>query len=105
MTNEKRHRSGRLTAVDAAFARFRERGAADDLAIVFDALAPALLRVALHLRADPHAAEDLVQETFVVAIEKRAAFAPDRGVEPWLLGILHNRAPRRCGGARGRRRY
>jgi len=77
---------------DRAFARYRRFGHADDLARVFDATAPMLYRLAWHLTGDRHAAEDLVQTTFLVAIEDRGAHAPGRAVLPWLCGILANRA-------------
>jgi RNA polymerase sigma-70 factor (ECF subfamily) len=88
-------------AIDQAFARFARRGDPADLATVFDAAAPTLLRIALHLTGDPHVAEDLVQETFVASIEARNAFATGGRVGPWLLGILRNRA-RRAWRARSR---
>lgn len=81
-------------SVDHAFARFCDRGDPQALATVFDLVAPGLLRVALHLTGDPHTAEDLVQETFLAAIETRATFMTGEDVEAWLLGILRNRARR-----------
>ncbi|MFY9342686.1 MAG: sigma factor, partial [Planctomycetota bacterium] len=53
------------------FARFRQRGDAAALGELFDRTAPALLRIALHLARDPAAAEDLLQGTFLRAIEVR----------------------------------
>src|SRR5262245_41201396 len=82
------------TDPDGAFARYRACGDSRALAAVFDAVAPELLRIALHLTQDRHAAEDLVQSTFLVAIEDRARWDQQRGVVPWLLGILANRARR-----------
>lgn len=74
------------------FERFRARGDAAALGELFDRVAPALLRIALHLAPDPAAAEDLVQGTFLLAIEARSDWDATRPVLPWLCGILHNRA-------------
>ena len=86
----------------AAFNRFRATGDPGALAVVFDATAAELLRVASHLVSDLHVAEDLVQSTFLTAIEHRNRFAPDHEVLPWLLGILTNHARRHRSGL-GRR--
>ncbi len=78
--------------VDRAFRRFKEHGDPDALAKVFDATADQLFRLAWHLSGDRHAAEDLVQSTFLCAIEDASSHAPNRAVLPWLCGILTNRA-------------
>jgi RNA polymerase sigma factor (sigma-70 family) len=78
--------------LDASFAAFRRGGDPQHLAAVFDATAPELLRVAHHLAPDAHFAEDLVQTTFLVAIENRHRYDPELPVLPWLLGILANTA-------------
>ncbi len=77
-----------------AFNRFRATGDPEALAVVFDATAAELLRVASHLVSDLFVAEDLVQSTFLTAIEHRGRFSPDHTVLPWLLGILTNHARR-----------
>ena len=74
------------------FLRFREDGDSEALARVFDALAPELLLLAHHLIRDASQAEDLVQATFVAAIEDAARFDSQRRLRPWLAGILANRA-------------
>ncbi|MEO6593469.1 MAG: sigma-70 family RNA polymerase sigma factor [Planctomycetota bacterium] len=78
--------------VDRAFGRYQKTGDPHALARVFDATAPELYRIAFHLVCDRHAAEDLVQATFVAAIENAASFDGERRVLPWLLGILANRS-------------
>lgn len=55
------------------FERFR-RGDAAALGELFDRVAPALLRIAVHLARDPGEAEDLLQATFLKAIEARFQF-------------------------------
>ncbi|MCR9243966.1 MAG: sigma-70 family RNA polymerase sigma factor [bacterium] len=84
-----------MVGVDAdqdLFERFRTRGDVDALGELFDLHATALLRVALHLTKDPASAEDLVQATFLRAIEVRESFDSARALLPWLVGVLHNRA-------------
>jgi RNA polymerase sigma-70 factor (ECF subfamily) len=77
---------------EALFERFRGSGDVGAVGELFDRAAPALMRIALHLARDPAAAEDLVQATFLKAIEARAAWEGGRAVMPWLCGILQNRA-------------
>jgi RNA polymerase sigma-70 factor (ECF subfamily) len=53
---------------------------------------PRLYRFALALVRNADAAEDLVQETFVRAFERRAAFRGESAAATWLHRILHNLA-------------
>jgi RNA polymerase sigma factor (sigma-70 family) len=39
-------------------------------------------------RVSPHVAEDVIQETLLAAVAKRAAFEERSAVETWLIGIL-----------------
>src|SRR5262245_37546563 len=78
--------------LDRAFARYARTGDPASLARVFDGCAGELYRLGFHLLGDRHAAEDLVQQTFVVAIEQAKSFDRSRRVLPWLCGILTNRA-------------
>tara|TARA_R110002096_G_scaffold304756_1_gene499678 strand:- start:2142 stop:4673 length:2532 start_codon:yes stop_codon:yes gene_type:complete len=78
--------------VETAFARYQAKGEAAALAIVFDRTAPELLRLARHLAADATQAEDLVQATFLTAIESANSHEAGRPVLPWLCGILANHA-------------
>src|SRR5262245_34165847 len=64
------------------------------MAEVFDRTAPELLAMAVHLVRDPVDAEDLVQSTFLAALEGARGFDPARRVEPWLAGILVRQAMR-----------
>lgn len=75
-----------------AFRRFAASGSPDALAEVYDRTAPSLLRLAIHLAPDVAQAEDLVQATFVTAIEKARSFDPSRPIRPWLNGILSGHA-------------
>lgn len=49
-----------------------------------------LRRYALVLTRDAVAADDLVQETLVKAIDKADTFQPGTDLRPWLFRILHN---------------
>src|SRR5262245_45418861 len=73
---------------DRLFARFVERGDVQALGEVFDATAPELMRIAAHLVGSREQAADLVQNAFLIALEKRAEFASERRVLPWLCGIV-----------------
>lgn len=74
-----------------AFQRYRDHGDVAALGAVFDAVAPDLLLVAVRL-AGVDAAEDLLQSTFVDAIEHAARWDAQRPLMPWLCGILANHA-------------
>lgn len=75
-----------------AFARWRTSRNPRLLAEVFDRTSAELLRIAIHLVGEPGTAEDLVQATFLTAIERAASFDESRRLEPWLAGILENHA-------------
>jgi RNA polymerase sigma-70 factor (ECF subfamily) len=70
------------------FGKYRDRHDAGALAKVFDCLAPGLLKVARHLTRDRTLAEDLLQTTFLTAMEKASTFDDERPLRPWLAGIL-----------------
>ncbi|MFT7668983.1 MAG: RNA polymerase sigma factor (sigma-70 family) [Planctomycetota bacterium] len=83
--------------LDQLFARFQTNADTAALARVFDATAPELLGIAVHLVSDVGEGEDLVQQTFLTAIEKAQRYDADRRLVPWLVGILvrHAYAARR----------
>jgi RNA polymerase sigma-70 factor (ECF subfamily) len=57
---------------------------------------PDVYRFALHMTGVPAAAEDVVQDVFLVVIREATRYIPGRaGVVPWLLGIARNHALRR----------
>ena len=81
------------------FERYRRAGDAAALGEVFDRTAPELFRLAHHLVRDSAEAEDVLQATFVAAIERAETFDGSRPLTPWLIGIL----ARQAGLARRRR--
>ena len=89
------------TRIEQAFLRFQQTADPEHLAEVFDGTAPALLRVAHYIAPDLDAADDLVQASYLAAIEQRDRFDPHRSsVLKWLIGILVNcaRLKRRTAG-------
>jgi RNA polymerase sigma-70 factor (ECF subfamily) len=79
-------------AEDRLFAEYQRSGDPAALGKVYDLVAPELLHVALHLADGPAAAEDLLQSTFVTAIERADSWDRSKRVLPWLVGILGMRA-------------
>ncbi|HLQ36415.1 MAG TPA: sigma-70 family RNA polymerase sigma factor [Planctomycetota bacterium] len=78
--------------IDRQFATFCRTGDPAALGQVFDSTAGELLHIAVWLCGNRTDAEDLLQRTFVQAIELRASFDPSRQVLPWLVGLLGNLA-------------
>ena len=74
--------------LDRLFDRYRRKGDVAALEQVFDATAPELLALGMHLVHDPGSAEDLLQATFLTAIERAETYDADRRLVPWLVGIL-----------------
>lgn len=88
----------RAAAEFAAFAATRDPRA---FARAFDATAPDLLLVAARLTRRSADAQDLLQQTWLAAIQRGHAFDPARPLLPWLIGILVQQARmRRRAGAR-----
>lgn len=83
-----------MTTLESLFERYRTRGDLAAMAEVFDRTSAGLLALAVHLVRDPVEAEDLVQATFVAAIEGASGFQSGRRLEPWLAGILARQAAR-----------
>lgn len=85
------------------FLRFREHADVAALGAVFDASAGRLLSLALQLCGNPSDAEDLLQATFVLAMQKAPTFDASKPLLPWLCGILAGEASNlRRGAARHR---
>ncbi|MEM7201356.1 MAG: RNA polymerase sigma factor [Planctomycetota bacterium] len=84
--------------IDAAayFLRWRDRGDTAAIGHAFDLTSRELFLIAMHLTGRREEAEELVQSTFLVALERARAFDDTKALLPWLSGILvrqarHNR--------------
>ena len=71
--------------LESQFQEYRDHGSARALARVFDASARDLLAVARHLAPTSVDAEDLVQATYVTAMEKARDYDAKRRVQEGLL--------------------
>lgn len=98
---EAEHAKDRSARAQARFLEYSATGRPDALAEVFDLCAPELLLVAHHVAAPGVPAEDLIQQTFLVAIQNAERFDGMRPLMPWLCGILVNVA--RAANRRSRR--
>jgi RNA polymerase sigma-70 factor (ECF subfamily) len=78
--------------IDRLFATFCRTGDPQALGAVFDETAGELLHLAGWLCGNRADAEDLLQHTFVQAVELRSQFEVGRPVVPWLVGLLGNLA-------------
>lgn len=78
--------------LDRLFLRYRSRGDVRALGEVFDASSEELLRVAMNLVRDPAEADDLLQATFLTALERAERWDASRRLMPWLIGILVHHA-------------
>src|SRR5262245_34931027 len=81
----------------SAFLAYCRSGDGQQLGRAFDLVAPELLLVAARLLPRHADAPDLVQRTFLTALQRRRAFDPARRLAPWLFGMLlqHVRHERR----------
>src|SRR6185295_9512836 len=73
---------------ESAFQEFQAHGRPRAMARVFDHTAQELLLVAANLARSGEEATELVQETFLVAMQQRARWDGERPLLPWLFGIL-----------------
>jgi RNA polymerase sigma-70 factor (ECF subfamily) len=62
----------------------------EDFRVLYRRHTPVLFRLALRLLGDEAAAEDAVQEAWIRAAEKLAAFRFESALRTWLVGILLN---------------
>ncbi len=74
------------------FDKFRKTGDPEYLSRVFDASAQKLLLLAAHLVREDSLAEDLVQSTFIRAVERADQYDARRPFLPWITGILVHEA-------------
>lgn len=79
-------------SLEKLFDRYRRRGDAAALGVVFDRTSAELHKLALHLVRDAAEAEDVLQSTYLAAIESAPSYDASRPLVPWLVGILANQA-------------
>jgi RNA polymerase sigma factor (sigma-70 family) len=77
---------------EAHVARWRATGDPHAFGALFDATAGVLFRVAVTLVRDAATAEDVLQQTYAVALKKLVRIEPGRPVMPWLLNVLQKEA-------------
>jgi RNA polymerase sigma-70 factor (ECF subfamily) len=75
-------------SIESLFLAWRDGGDLRALGAVFDEVAPELFAVARHLARGAGDAEDLVQDTFLAAVERAGRFDRERALRPWLFGML-----------------
>ncbi len=80
----------KIGELEDLFERYRSQQDLRALSKLFDLAAPELLRLAVHMAPDVASAEDLVQQTFLAAIEKPKRWRAGEPLLPWLFGILAN---------------
>lgn len=80
--------------LEQLFREFFTTGNEDSLALWMRRSGPPLRQLGLRLGASAEDVEDLVQETFVAAIQGADRYDPERPMLPWLKGILTFRAAR-----------
>src|SRR5437870_4402667 len=71
---------------------YRATGDPGAFGAVFDATSGTLFRIALTLVRDPVLAEDVLQQTFAIALRKLAKLSDGRPVMPWLINVLRKEA-------------
>jgi RNA polymerase sigma factor (sigma-70 family) len=91
--------------LEQLFRRFLDDGDEHALALWMRRSAPPLRRLARRLGASDDDADDLVQETFVAAIDGADRFDATRPLLPWLKGILTFRAAHLARAELRRRRH
>jgi len=90
----------KIGELEDLFERYRGQQDLRALSKLFDLAAPELLRLAVHMAPDVASAEDLVQQTFLAAIEKPKRWRAGEPLLPWLFGILSKLAKKQRRGQR-----
>ena len=85
--------------LERLYLRYARKGDSAALGRVFDLSCGELSAIARHLVPDAAAAEDVLQATYLTAIERADRYEPGRGVLPWLVGILARHAAQARRGA------
>ena len=84
---------GRALSSDEALAEQIARRDVAALETLYERHGRALFSLAVKMLDDHHAAEEVVQETFLKLWQRPETYVPQRGrLLPWLLGVTHHRA-------------
>lgn len=78
--------------IDLAFAKYRSTRSVDAAATVYQRSVGRLRLVAASLLDDPNDVDEVVQESYAVALLRPESFDGARSVLPWLCGIVRHRA-------------
>jgi RNA polymerase sigma factor (sigma-70 family) len=78
--------------VDLAFAKYRSTRSVEAASFVYQRSVGCLRLVAASLLGDPNDVDEVVQESFAVALLRPESFDGTRNVLPWLCGIVRHRA-------------
>lgn len=73
-------------------AQFQSSDPSKALTELFETYADPIFRLAIQLLGDPASAEDVVQETFISAINHRESFEGRSKISSWLYRIAYNAA-------------
>src|SRR5690606_1303073 len=92
LTPDDKARPPTRSNADQWFARFRDERDPECLGRVFDATARQLYQLACHLMPGTSDADDLLQATFMLAIENCGKYRDGASVLSWLFGIMLNEA-------------
>lgn len=79
-----------LPAVDHQLVRQVASGDQQAFGILYDQYSGAVFSYIVRLIHEPHAAEDLLQEVFLVLWQNAESFREEAKVKTWLLRIAHN---------------
>lgn len=83
--------SGEIDPLAQALVRIGANGDRGAFRAVFDALAPAVKGLALRQGADPGAADEIVQDTFLAVWRRASLYSPERGgAASWIYAIARN---------------
>ena len=83
------------TTIEELFRRFRTTRDGEAFAIIFRTTLLPLTRLAANMRIENGSIDDVLQTTYMVAIDKSADFDITRPILPWLAGILLREVRRR----------
>jgi RNA polymerase sigma-70 factor (ECF subfamily) len=78
------------SATDPEIALWVRGGNREAIGILVNRYSPSLLRYLVHLTGDPSLAEDILQETWLKAMEHIDRYSPGYSFKAWLFAIARN---------------